>query len=282
MNRIVLKPIQFLFLIALICCLQSAAWATIGIAEWSTSTPGGNKIGNNDTLPPSAKGTAIYNNRKVFVDRVGKIGFYDGAIIGETDNKFFLFDESTKALTKYSTKSELCADIKTKGLNFNNNLSFFNGSYPYDYYIIHYALYFLIPFVILLVGHAIAKRQIPFTIRIDRILEGVAFPLQLYVFSTAMNFAFITSRTNESVGFDFFASGVLVGTFGSLLWVLSRFSLTMLDKISNVRQASSSIFFALFKCIFVAGIITSGLLFLLSPWQSKWTSIQYFSCLELL
>ena len=280
MNRIVVKLIQFLLPIALICGLQSAAWATIGIAEWTISTPGGNKIGNNDTLPPSTKGTAIYNNGQVFVDRVGKIGFYDGAIIGKTDNKFFLFDESTKAVTKYATKSELCADVKTKRLNFNNNLRFFNGSYPYDYYVIRYALYFLIPFVILLVGHAIAKRQIPLAMRIDRILEGVAFTLQLYVFSTVINFVFITSRTTESVEFDFFVSGLLVGTIGSLLWVLSRFSLRMLDQIRNIRQASSSIFFALCKCICVAGIITGGLLLTLSPWQSTWTSIQYFSCLE--
>lgn len=67
MNRIVLKPIQFLLPIALICCLQVAAWATIGFAEWEVSTPGGNKIGKNDILPAEVKGVAIYND-KIFTN----------------------------------------------------------------------------------------------------------------------------------------------------------------------------------------------------------------------
>lgn len=40
-------------------CDQTPAWGTIGIAEWQTPTPGGNMIGNNDSLP-SNTGTAIY------------------------------------------------------------------------------------------------------------------------------------------------------------------------------------------------------------------------------
>ncbi|MEE3715800.1 hypothetical protein V2H45_03455 [Tumidithrix elongata RA019] len=273
-----LKPIQFLLVLIAILCVQMPAWATIGLAEWSISTPGGNTIGNNDTLPPKV-GTAIYRGDRVYVDRLGNYGFYDGVIIGETDRKFFLFDESTKAVTKFSTKEQLCADVRAKGLKFNNNLRFFPGSYPYDYYVIRYALYFSIPFILLLVIHAIAKQQIPLAQRIDRILMGNSFLLQLLGLSGFLKFAFTNAQTDDLMLEGLILTIVAVGIIGTLLWLLSRFSLRILDRINLLSQYRDSSFLALFKCTLVGGIMTAGLYLTIGQWESSWTSIKYFSCL---
>jgi hypothetical protein len=159
-----------------------------------------------------------------------------------------------------------------------NNLRFFNGNYPYDYYIIRYTIYFVIPFLLLLVGHSIVKRKIPLTLRIDEILNSASFPLQLYIFSGVMNFAFITTRTSDSIIFDLLVAMILVGVVGSLLWFFSRLVLRTLSKIRCFHEVSDSTFFALFKCMMVVGIITAGLFLTISSMESPWTSIQYFSC----
>jgi hypothetical protein len=285
MKRPVFRPIHFVVSIALIFCLQSAAWATAGFAEWEISTPGGNKIGNNDTLPPNVKDAAIYKDREVYVDRVGKYGFYDGAIIGETHNQFFLFNESTKAVTKFSTKAALCSDVKAKDLKFNNNLKFFNGSYPYDYYVIRYALYFLIPFVLLLIAYSIMKWQVPLPRRINQTLNSISFPLLQWGLSTLTFYSFTVTRTSD--GWDLWVftllfHGVFIGGVGGFSWILSLLILRMFDRILRDRKVLNSAFFALLKCVIVAGIVFTGLFLTISPLASSWTNIQYFSCLELL
>jgi hypothetical protein len=291
MKRPVLKPIQFVVLIILICCLQSAAWATAGFAEWEISTPGGNKIGNNDGLPAEVKGAAIYNGEihpndnssRIYVDLVGKYGFYDGAIIGETHNQFFLFDESTKAVTKFSTKAALCSDVKAKDLKFNNNLKFFNGSYPYDYYVIRYALYFLIPFALLLIAYSITKWQVPLPLRINQTLNSVSFPLLQWGLSTLTFYSFTVTRTSDGWDlwiFTLLFVGILIGSVGGFSWIFSLLILRMFDRILRDRKVLNSAFFALLKCAIVAGIIFTGLFLTISPLASSWTNIRYFSCVD--
>ena len=78
----------------IILCCQTPAWGTIGIAEWQTPTPGGNMIGNNDSLP-SNTGTAIYypsiyiDGSIIYMKYVHRYGFYEGAIIGEANEGVF-------------------------------------------------------------------------------------------------------------------------------------------------------------------------------------------------
>ena len=195
-----------------------------------------------------------------------------------------MFNESTKVVTKFSTKEQLCTDIKAKGIRFNNNLKFFNGSYPYDFFVFQYALYFLIPFLILFLGFLIVKWEVPFTLRINQILKSFSFPLLLWILST-FTFHIFTIQAARDVSWDgfwdftLFVQGIYVGSIEGILWFLSCFGLRVLNKFGAFYKISNSIFFALFKCAIVLLIITVGLM--ISPLASSWTSLKYFSCLEL-
>ncbi|TYQ25131.1 hypothetical protein [Pseudanabaena sp. UWO310] len=286
------KLIQFLVLLILTFSLQNPTWARAGFSEWEISTLGGNKIGNTDSLPSDVKGAAIYGNENngrisrsnVYVEGVSDFGFYDGAIIGKTEKQFFLFNESTKAVTKFATKEQLCTDVKTKGIRFNNNLKFFNGSYPYDFFVFQYALYFLMPFLILLLGFLIVKWKIPLALRINQILKSFSFPLLLWILST-FTFHIFTLQAARDISWDgswdftLFFQGIYLGSIEGILWFLSRFGLRVLNKVGAFYEISNSIFFALFKCAIVLVLISVGLM--ISPLASSWTSLKYFSCLEL-
>ncbi len=216
----------------IILCCQTPAWGTIGIAEWQTPTPGGNMIGNNDSLP-SNTGTAIYypsiyiDGSIIYVKYVHRYGFYEGAIIGEANEGVFWFDETTKSVRYFPSQVQLCETVAAKGLKFYNNLTFFPGSHHYDYDVIRYALYFLVSFLIWLTMHYRLNRTISLPLRIDRTLKNRFFTLQLYSLTVCSNAAFINKQVSDSdsiingITTDVIIAAIALAVVGIPLWGLS-------------------------------------------------------------
>jgi hypothetical protein len=283
-----LKILQYLLLalIILLLCGQVAG-GTIGIAEWQESTPGGNKIGNNDGLP-SKVGTAIYSDRdysdsyyKVYVKNVQKYGFYNGAIAGKSAGGFFLFNEQTKNVTYFSSQQQLCFDIEQRKLNFNDNLRFLKTNNHTDYYVIKHSFYFLIPFIVLFGTYWLFKKRMSFSQKIDSILNDRAFLLSLFGTVLVTNWIFISSRSSEAI-FDLIVAAILLGFVSLPLWLIAQLSGRVIDRIKiwaekfNFRYLDNVI--SLGNSIVFLGIFMLGLSLTVSSWQTPWTSIKYFSC----
>jgi hypothetical protein len=199
--RLNLKVLRFLALtvITLLIFCQTPAWGTIGIAEWEISTPGGNKIGNNDGLPSNVH-TAIYRDYStIYVKSVQEYGFYEGVIIGKAEHSFFLFNEKTKEVNYFSTQEQLCSKVKAKGLKLSSIYSFSQ----WIYYFIRYSLYFLIPFIILFIIHQQRQQQVALPNQVKTILKNKAFAWQLYCASVGINFVllFVFIMTNPKADF---------------------------------------------------------------------------------
>lgn len=280
--------LAFMFMITILC-YQSPVWGTIGIAEWQSPTPGGNMIGNNDNLP-SNTGTAIYRDSTfmggstVYVKNIHRYGFYEGAIIGETGNKFFLFDETKKTVQFFANQAQLCSIVKAQGLKFNNTLTFFNGSHHYDYYVIKYSLYFLVPFLVLLIIHCIINRSIPLSLSVNRILKNKFFALQVYALSVCSNVAFINQRTNSSdtIIFDLLVAAILLALIGTPLWFLGQLSLRLFSSVNSISPVFHVRFLTFpiicLKWLIFLGILMIGLSLTIGKMEATWTSIKYFSC----
>lgn len=289
MLKVKIRRFLSVLVIMIIFCCQSPAWGTIGIAEWESPTPGGNAIGNNDSLPPHT-GTAIYHppldidGSTVYVKNVHQYGFYEGAIIGEANQRFFWFDETTKAVQYFVNQTQLCSAVAAKGLKFNNNLTFFPGSYHYDYYVIRYSLYFLVPFLILLMIHCLIHRDLPLPFSIDRILKNKFFGLQLYGIAVCSNVAFISNLINgaETIILDVITAAIALAVVGIPLWGLSQLSLLVFRPVPTQQLSFPSRVFvtltAFLKCLIFLGIFMTGLSLTIGKIEAPWTSIRYFSC----
>ncbi|MBM0744944.1 hypothetical protein JOY44_25835 (plasmid) [Phormidium sp. CLA17] len=100
--------------------------ASIGLAEWQVSTPGGNLILHADgwketygdclkaddadvTLPPSQHG-------QVYVSHLRRWQYYQGYIAGESQTGFFLFNEVSKQVTAFGNELALSQEIADKKL----------------------------------------------------------------------------------------------------------------------------------------------------------------------
>jgi hypothetical protein len=273
MHKILIRQsIAIGFAVAIACC-QSPAWGTAGFAESeSGKTPGGYLIGNNDAMPPH-KGTAIYRypgDSAVYVDNIEQYGFYDGVVIGKTDRQFFLFDESKQTVGYFADREQLCSTIKAKNLKFNNALTFFKGSDIYDYYVIQLSLYFLVPFLVLLVIPSLFNRNIPRSQSIERTLKSKFFALQVYVLSVCTNVAFMCHITDgsDTIFLTWVLSAIGLAVVMIPLWIFGRLFLRIFTDEDSIY----------WKCFTFVLILTIGLAMTIGHVQAPWTSIKYFLC----
>lgn len=88
--------------------------ATIGLAEWEVYTPGGNVISHSDAWQDlcgdgdclRADTSDLNSERLVFVTDLKRWRFYNGYVIGETKNEYFIFHEASKEIKKYRTEKQ--------------------------------------------------------------------------------------------------------------------------------------------------------------------------------
>ncbi|PZV06842.1 MAG: hypothetical protein DCF22_23005 [Leptolyngbya sp.] len=100
--------------------------ASIGLAEWQVSTPGGNLIlhadGWKETYGDCLKAddsdaTLLPSQREqVYVSHLRRWRYYQGYIAGESQTGFFLFNEVSKQVTAFSHEQALSQAIADKGL----------------------------------------------------------------------------------------------------------------------------------------------------------------------
>jgi hypothetical protein len=90
-------------------------FATIGAAEWQTTTPGGNRIQHLDPLKAKF-GTCLIGSRddgvspdrtEVYVAHIRWWQVYRSYIAGQTDFDYFLFDEISRSVTRYESLEAL-------------------------------------------------------------------------------------------------------------------------------------------------------------------------------
>jgi hypothetical protein len=288
--RFNLKVIRFitLTLIMLLLCFQSAAWATIGIAEWENSTPGGNKIGNNDGLRGNVH-TAIYSDYStVYVKNVQEYGFYTGAIVGKADQGFFLFNERTKEVNYFPNQEQLCSQVKEKNLQLSSIYSF----HQWIYYFIRYSLYFLIPFVILFIIHYQRQLKSSFSTKIYTLLKSKSFGSQLYAASVGINFFLLVVITLINPNADFLTfifiatlEFIILSFILMVLWLLAQAALKLvaefykiIQNISTLNQVFTNFLTPLLQLSLFVGIFVVGLSLTFSTWEAPLVSIRYFSC----
>jgi hypothetical protein len=142
------RSIEQLFLIALSISIvtlsfQLPSWGKAGFAEWQDSTPGENMIGNIE----QSNGIFLGDERRTYLDHTVDYGFYDGAVIGISKQagteRYFLFNEDTKKIEFFTTKSNLCNVVnnKFKPVPLINALN-----YRYFIFCLWYSLCFMICF----------------------------------------------------------------------------------------------------------------------------------------
>lgn len=286
-NLRVTRFIILIFIMLLLCC-QSAALATIGIAEWENTTPGGNKIGNNDALPSNVR-TAIYRDYStIYVKNVEEYGFYTGAIVGKAEQGFFLFNEITKEVNYFPTQERLCSKVKEKNIKLASIYSF----YQWSYYFIRYSLYFLISFIVVFIICHQTQQKSSLPTHVDTLLKSKSFGLQLYATSVGINFVillFITliNPKEDFLGFIFLTpfAFIALSFIFLLLWIIAQVFLKLISIFFNLTKNSSilniflpNLLTPLLKLILFVGIFVAGLSLTFSAWEAPFVSVRYFSC----
>jgi hypothetical protein len=94
-----------------------SGYATVGFAEWEIDTPGGNKIGRLDSWKEKhgtclltagdERGLRHGRDEEVYVSHIGWWQFFEGYIIGESKQAFFLFDEQLKVARFFKSEALL-------------------------------------------------------------------------------------------------------------------------------------------------------------------------------
>lgn len=119
-------PHQFslaLTLIISIWLLPNKGAATIGLAEWQVYTPGGNEIGDSDAwIDLCGDGICLRSDSNlnleqlVFVSDLKRWRFYQDYVIGETKNDYFIFNEVSKEIKRYSTEKQFLDQLEKANL----------------------------------------------------------------------------------------------------------------------------------------------------------------------
>ena len=94
--------------LSLIALGTVAAFATAGFAEWEITTPGGNLISSVDPLV-STHGTCLRSARPeaIYLDYLGWWRYYRNAITGKARKGFFIFKETSHAVSFFASEAEL-------------------------------------------------------------------------------------------------------------------------------------------------------------------------------
>jgi hypothetical protein len=252
------------------------SWGTIGLAEWTSPTPGGNEIGTCDGCP--GKGIAIYRGSNAYVEDIQDFGFYDQAIIGRAAEGYFAFDEQTRKTVYFEDRQQLCTQIKAANRKWNNTLRYLNGSYPIDYYAIKYSLYILVPFIILFIGFCV-RSQPHFTLfqRIDWILKSKRFALSLLVFTAFAKYwvsdELVTATHPLDEIEDFFVDFLYLIVF-AIVWAIGWLVLNQI----RLERWNSPVLTSVLKVVLYVGMLVFGLSLTVGLIQSPDTSIRFFSC----
>jgi hypothetical protein len=273
-----IKILRFLLPILTIAILSISmpSWGTIGLAEWSSPTPGGNEIGACDVCP--GKGLTIYKGSHAYVEEIKEFGFYDRAIIGRSAKGYFAFDEQTKQAVYFKDRQQLCSQVKAANRKWNNTLRYFNGSSPIDYYAIKYSLYIFFPFIILfLIFFSRVQPNLSFDRRVDWILKSKRFALMLLVFTAFTKYLvsdYLVKATHPLDEIEDLFVDILYFIVFAIVWAIGWL---FLNKI-RLEFWHSPFLNSCFKVFLYVGILTIGLSLTVGLIQSPDTSIHFFSC----
>ena len=285
---------QFLALIfsVFVLCSQLPAWGSAGFSETPFYTPEGEMFGMDGQEGREAR----IMGGNAFRD----YGYYDDDLGGkfivgqDRDGKFKLFDRIKKTTSDFPNRIQLCETIKSRNLKFNPNIEKklrLNSDLPlvnqinrYDYYVIRYCLYILIPFLGLLVIYngfvdRFLEKDLRILKRVDKILKSNFFSVPVTILSIIFNLSLINGYYSES----FMISAIFGLTIMSCFaWPLARKSLLVFDSsnpsIDRIRKKLSDSQFAYLKsCIFL-GILMIVLSLTIGSCQAPFTSEQYFYC----
>jgi hypothetical protein len=104
-----------LFSCLLVFLADPAAAQAKKIKEWEFSTPGGNLIGNNAIF--RLKGTVLYDNEyTLYASFIRSAKFYDGFVVGESGEGYFIFDERKREATFFAERAKLIDAIDAQHL----------------------------------------------------------------------------------------------------------------------------------------------------------------------
>jgi hypothetical protein len=101
--------------------ISSVAEATVGMAEWTLETPGGNVICRADPyleehdtcLRAADPPPGTLQDPEIYISHVDRWRFYDHYVAGKTSDSFFLFDERDKSIAQFDSEAELDDALKT-------------------------------------------------------------------------------------------------------------------------------------------------------------------------
>jgi hypothetical protein len=289
---------QFLALMfsVFILCHQLPAWGSAGFSETPFYTPEGDMFGMDGQ---ESKRVEIMGDN-LFRD----YGYYENDLGGkfivgqDKDGKFKLFDRIKKTTLDFPNRTELCKVVKSNRLKLNSNiqhpglrklrldtdLPIVNQINRYDYYIIRYCLYILVPFLGLLVIcngfiDRFLERDLPLLKRVDKILNSNFFSVPVTILSIVFNLSLINGYYSEYFVF----SGMFGLTIASCIaWPLARKSLLLVDSsnpyIEHFRKKFSDSQLAYLKSFVFLGSLMIILSFTIGSCQAPFTSEQYFYC----
>jgi len=92
-------------------------FATAGFAEWEIKTPGGNLISHVDPLI-AASGTCLRSARPetIYVANLDWWRYYRNAVVGKANNGFFVFNETSHAVSFFGSEADLNRAIAERRL----------------------------------------------------------------------------------------------------------------------------------------------------------------------
>jgi hypothetical protein len=99
---------QVLRAMLLIALAVAHAFATAGFAEWEIKTPGGNLISHVDPYI-AANGTCLRGARPeaIYVAHLEWWRYYRNAVVGKAKSGFFIFGETSRAVSFFASAAEL-------------------------------------------------------------------------------------------------------------------------------------------------------------------------------
>ncbi len=98
--------------------VEQQARATIGLAEWEISTPGGHHIAYIDPLKEKY-GVSLRSKTEadlIYVDQIQWWQYYPGLVVGVSAKRVFIFDEVTSRVDYFLSEVELEQELNRRQL----------------------------------------------------------------------------------------------------------------------------------------------------------------------
>lgn len=92
--------------------------ASIGLAEWEVTTPGGHRISSIDPIKEEhgISLRAKSDDTKIYIDQIQWWQYYPGLVVGAARQGSFLFDEVTNRVTYFKSEAELKLELTRRQL----------------------------------------------------------------------------------------------------------------------------------------------------------------------